>query len=141
MEIEFDAQTGQFITKNETCFSCTAPELTNEQVEEIKTAIMMDQTYQHEDVSGLTFYFSYEEVHNGRKSWDLVRMTIINGELKITAKFNQDSLFDALDEIAEYYDDVDEDEEDEYPEDNSENDSEDNEEELEEMSESSDDEY
>jgi hypothetical protein len=119
MEIEFNAQTEQFVTKEQSYFSCSAPELTFEQVEEIKTAIMMDQTYQHEDISGLTYYFSYEEIHSGRKSgkksWDVVRMTIVNGELKISGKFIQDSFFEALDEIAEHYNDAEEEqEEDEY---------------------------
>ncbi len=130
MEIEFNAQTEQFVTKNGTYFSCSAPELTLEQVEDIKSSIMTEQTYQHEDISGLTYYFSYEEFIVGRKSLDTVRMTIVTGELKVNVKFSQDSFFDALDEIAEHYEDVQdvEDVEDEYPE-------EDAEEELEEMSE------
>lgn len=122
MEVEFNTQTEQFEVITGDFFSCTAPELTYEQVEEIKTAIMTEQTYHYDDISGLTYYFSYEEFTMGNKSWDIVKMTIVNGELKITAKFMQDRFFEALDNLAEYYDSMEDDDDDDYPEDDIEED-------------------
>lgn len=97
MEVEFNAQTEQFFTKT---FTLNAPELTTEQADDIKGYIMAEQTYKHEDVSGVTYYFSYEE----HKKADMVRMTVIIDEFKASYLFFQDSLFQALDDIAEFYD-------------------------------------
>lgn len=106
MEVEFNAQTEQFVTKT---FTFNAPELSAVQVDDIKGDIMAEQTHKHEDISGVTYYFSYEE----HKKGDMVRMTVIIDEFKASYLFFQDSLFQALDDVAEFYDAQEDDSEDE----------------------------
>jgi hypothetical protein len=106
MEVEFNAKTEQFVTKT---FSFNAPELSAEQVDDIKSSIMADLTHKHEDQNGVTYYFSYEE----HKRADMVRVSVIIDDFKSSYLFFQDSLFEALDEIAEFYSAQEDDSEDE----------------------------
>jgi hypothetical protein len=99
MHVEFNKKTLQLVTKY---FSLDAPELSFTDVKNIKSHIMIEEIYKHEDFNDVVYFFSFEK----NNKYNLVKISIICDIFKSSYLFFQDSLFQAIDDIAIFYDSV-----------------------------------
>jgi ABC-type phosphate/phosphonate transport system substrate-binding protein len=95
MQVEFDKSTEQLVSKY---FSFPAPEITEMTADDLKTAIMSGQEYMLTDDIDITYLFTPY-----KKDYVKISMTCKT----FTSHFivTEDSLFDSLDDVVEFYDD------------------------------------